>query len=142
MRRIPLLLLGLMLALTLVVAACDDDDDSSTTSAEEAYCQDVDTLTADVNSLASLDVVAEGTDGIESAVSAVQTDVDSLKDSAGDVAGDEVDALDSALSDLDDALEAAGDDLTAENSSDVVSAIENTASAAQTLETTLEASCP
>ncbi|MDH3226550.1 MAG: hypothetical protein OEM67_05615, partial [Thermoleophilia bacterium] len=114
MRRFSLLLVSLMLTLALVVAACDDDDDSATTSAEEAFCADADSLQAGVSALADLDVVAEGTNGIESAVSDVETDLQNLKESGTEVGGDELDALESSVQDLEDALSAAGEDLTTE----------------------------
>ena len=107
-------------AMALCAVACSDDDDQS---AQERYCEAGASLESSVNELLNLDVIAEGTSGVETAVDAVEEDVDELRDSATDAAADEVDALSNALSDLGDALSAAGGELTSDNATAVVDAI-------------------
>jgi hypothetical protein len=142
MRRYPLAMLCLVIALALVVAACDDDnDDDATTSAEEAFCADAESLEASIDNLVNLDVVAEGTNGVETALDAVKEDFDSLKESGQEVASDELDALDTALNDLDESLQAAGDDLSAENATAVVGDVSSAATAAQGVRDTFRAAC-
>jgi len=108
-------------ALTLgaaVLAACGDDE-----SAQDRYCEAGESLNASVSALFDLDVVAEGTNGLRSAIEDVNNDLTELRDSASDAASDEVDALNDAVGALDDALNAAGDSLTADNATGVVDAI-------------------
>jgi len=80
-------------------------------------------LESSVDALLNLDVIAEGTNGVETAVDAVEEDVNGLRDSATDAASEDVDALSDALSDLGDALGTAGDELTSDNATAVVDAI-------------------
>ena len=120
-------------AVALGAAACSDDDQS----AQERYCEAGASLESSVNALLNVDVIAEGANGVESAVDAVKDDADELGDSATDAAADEADALDDALSDLGDALGAAGDDLTSDNAAAVVDAISAVQSAATGVYATL-----
>ena len=113
--------LALAGAVALSAAACSDDDDDK--SAQERYCEAGASLESSVNALSNVDVIAEGANGVDTAVDGVKDDVNELRDSATDAAADEVDALNDALSDLGDALGAAGDDLTSDNATDVVDAI-------------------
>ncbi|MFW2381309.1 MAG: hypothetical protein ACN4GZ_06075 [Acidimicrobiales bacterium] len=115
------LIRSLALALVTVggLAACSSDDQS----AQDQYCDAGESLRSNVDALLSLDVVSEGTDGITSAVNAVEDSFDDLSDSASDAASDATDALDDALNDLESALSAVGDDLTSENATSVVDAI-------------------
>ena len=117
------------------VAACSDDGDEP--SAQEQYCEAGESLRSSVGSLADLDVVAEGTNGVESAVDQVADDVSELRDSASDAAADDVDALESAVSDLRDALSSLGDELTRENATAVIDAISSVSSAATAVYDTL-----
>ncbi len=130
-RKRSTLLISLSVMLALSVAACDDDDEPS---AEEAFCSDAAALETSVTSLADLDVVAEGTDGIEAAVGDVQSDLQDLSDSGSEVAADEIDALDDSLSGLEDSLNAAGENLTADNATDVISALGTVATSAQAVQ--------
>ena len=108
--------LALAGAVALSAAACSDDDDKS---AQERYCEAGASLESSVNALSNVDVIAEGANGVETAVDGVKDDVNELRDSATDAAADEVDALNDALGDLGDALGAAGDDLTSDNATHV-----------------------
>lgn len=114
-------LAGTALALTLGAAAlvaCGDDE-----SAQDRYCEAGESLNASVAALFDLDVVAEGTNGLRSALEDVENDLTELRESASDAASDEVDALNDAVDELNDALSAAGDSLTANNATGVVDAI-------------------
>ena len=120
-------------AMGLCAVACSDDDQS----AQERYCEAGASLESSVNELLNLDVIAEGTSGMETAVDAVEEDVDELRDSATDAAADDVDALSNALSDLGDALSAAGGELTSDNATAVVDAISAVQAAATDVYATL-----
>ena len=114
-------LAGTALALTLGAAAlagCGDDE-----SAQDRYCEAGESLNASVAALFDLDVVAEGTNGLRSALEDVENDLTELRESASDAASDEVDALNDAVGELNDALSAEGDSLTADNATGVVDAI-------------------
>ena len=115
------------------LAACSDDDKS----AQEKYCEAGASLESSVNALLNLDVIAEGTNGVESAVNSVEDDVNELRDTATDAAADEVTTLDDALGGLGSALSAAGGDLTAENASAVIDAISAVQTAATGVYSTL-----
>jgi len=109
------------LSLTLcaaALAACGSDE-----SAQDRYCEAGESLNASVAALFDLDVIAEGTNGLRSAIEDVNNDLTELRDSASDAASDEVDALNDAVGELNDALNAAGDSLTADNATGVVDAI-------------------
>jgi hypothetical protein len=57
-----------------------------------------------VSSLASLDVVASGTDGLTARVDAIKDDLNDMKDSGTEVAATEIDALETAASAVYDVL--------------------------------------
>lgn len=101
-----------------LLAGCGDDE-----SAQDRYCEAGAALESSVAALFEVDVIAEGTDGVRAAVDAVQDDVEELAESARDATADDVDALDSAVGDLNDAIAAAGEQLTEENATAVVDAI-------------------
>lgn len=123
-----------MLTGVLVVAGCGSDDDES---AQDRYCAAGESLETSLDELADLDLVAEGTDGLTAAVDQVQSDLADLRDSASDAAADEVSALEQAVDDLNDAISALDGDLTSDNASSVGAAIENVATAAQSVRDTL-----
>ena len=110
------------------LASCSSDDDEP--SAQEQYCAAGESLRSSVESLADLDVVAEGTNGVESAVDQVADDVSELQETADDAAAEDVDALESALDDLQSALSAVGGELTEENATAVVDAVSAVSAAA------------
>jgi hypothetical protein len=116
------------------LAACSDDDEPS---AQEQYCDAGESLQSSVNALVDLDVVAEGTNGVEAAVGQVADDVDELRSSASDAAAEEVDALETAVDDLGDSLSDLSGELTQENATAVVDAISAVSNAAGAVYDTL-----
>lgn len=81
----------------VLLASCGDD-------AEDTFCEAGDSLRDDVASLSEVDVLADGLSAFDEPVEAIRVDVEQLRDSATDVAADEIAALESAISDLGDAL--------------------------------------
>ena len=79
------------------IAGCGSDDEPS---AQEKYCEAGDSLRSSVDALVGLDLVAEGTDGLNSAVDAVKGDVEELRDAASDAAADDVSVLEQSVDDL------------------------------------------
>jgi len=114
------LAVSLTLALGVIVpTACGDDE-----SAQDRYCEAGKSLNASVSALVEVDVVAEGTNGVSAALEDVNNDLSELGESASDAASDEVDTLKAAVGELEDALSAAGDSLTADNAVSVINAID------------------
>ncbi|MGI9643030.1 MAG: hypothetical protein ACR2N9_09625 [Acidimicrobiia bacterium] len=125
--------------LALVAFGCGDDDDGQ--SAQEKYCEAGQSLESSVNALTDLDLVAEGTDSLESAIDTIADEVDALQDAAADAAEDEVDALEDALDELDDAFSDLGDDISTDNVGALQTAIQGVSTAAQGVYGTLT-DCP
>lgn len=93
---------GLFLAAALTLPlACGDDDDSSDTA---AVCDSRDDLQASVQALGNVDILRQGTNGLEEAADDVRDALDHVQQAAQDEYGDQVDAVQSALSNLGDAL--------------------------------------
>lgn len=108
-----------------LLAACGDDE-----SAQDRYCAAGEELGSSLGALTDLDLIAEGTSGLESAVQQVQDDVSELRDAATDATSDDVDALNDAIGTLESASSDLGGDLTSENAAAVSTAIQGVASAA------------
>ena len=91
----------LVVALAFTAAACggDDDDESAPT-----LCDDVETLQSSVTDLKNVDVVANGVSALETAVSDVTTNVQTVADAAQDEFSDEVDALQESIQTLGTAI--------------------------------------
>ena len=116
------------LAMAALVAACGSDDSPSTsdstsetspapaastadstpdeTSAAPSgdVCADREALRDSVAALADVDLVAEGTNGAKSAISAVKDDLAALRSSAGSELEPEVQAVQDAVDDLETAV--------------------------------------
>lgn len=125
-------LLAGLLGGVLLLTACGDDE-----SAQDRYCNAGEDLQDSVAALTDVDLIAEGTDGLDSALDAITDDLDTLKDAATDTAADDVDAVEAAVSDFGDALSSLGGELSSENVDGVVTAVESMASAVNGLATTL-----
>ena len=138
-RRPVALALGAALALSMV-ASCGSDDDGA--SSEEQFCAAGESLEADVASLASLDVVASGTDGLTEGIDAVKADLDDMKESASDVAASEIEALETAVDDVNTSLDDLGGDITAENATALVSALGAVSTSATAVYDVLSSTCP
>ena len=123
-----------MLVGVVVAAGCGSDDDES---AQDRYCAAGESLESSLDELASLDLVAAGTDGLTAAVDEVHSDLDELRDAASDAAADEVGALEQAVDGLDEAISTLGGDLTSDNATAVGTAIDNVSAAAQSVRSTL-----
>jgi len=91
------------------VSACGSDGDGQ--SSEDAFCAAGDSLRSNISGIADIDIVSGGTDAITDPLSAIQSDVDELRDSGSDVAADEISALETAVDELDSALGDLGDDV-------------------------------
>jgi hypothetical protein len=126
------------LAAGLSLAACSSDDDQS---AQEKYCEAGQSLESSAAALLNLDLIAQGTSGLEDAVDAVEEDLDALQDSATEAAADEVDALEQSVKDLDSALSDVGGDISTENVAALETAVQAVATATKGLANTLT-DCP
>ena len=114
--------------LLLVAVGCGDDDDDSS-----ALCTDRDQLSASVQALGDVDVTADGTDALRTAVDDVVDDVDQLAEDAGDELGDEVDAVRDAISDVGTTLGSIGDQSVSSVLESLQSELTELSDAAQTL---------
>jgi outer membrane murein-binding lipoprotein Lpp len=115
-RRVAQLALGAVLGVALL-AGCGDDDSGDEPSAQEQYCEAGDSLESSVSALVDLDLVAEGTSGLESAVDAVKADLDELRSTASEAAAEEIDALEQSVDDLGTAASDLGGEISTENAS-------------------------
>ena len=131
----PWLATGLTVAF---VAGCGSDDEKS---AQERYCEAGTSLEVSVDALADIDLLAEGTDGLESAVEAIERDVTELRDAATDAADDDVKALQQSIDGLGDALSGLGGAITTENVAAVGAAVGSVSDSAQAVYATLT-DCP
>lgn len=113
-------------------SACGSDDEASR---EAAFCNAGDSLRTDIAAVGDIDILSEGTNGLNERFIAIETDLKELVDSGSDVAADEIEALDSAVSELGSALEALGDDVSVDGARAVGTALTNvTAAASATLD--------
>lgn len=106
----------------IMLAGCGDDGES----AQDRYCAAGESIQTSLSSLTDLDLIAEGTDGLNTAVDNVKDDLDELRDAAGDAASDDVSALEQSVDDLEAAISALG----GESVSTVATAIQEVASSA------------
>ena len=147
------------LAMAALVASCGSDDSSSTsdstgvtspapaastsdstpdeTSAASSgdVCADREALRDSVAALADVDLVAEGTNGAKSAISAVKDDLAALRSSAGSELEPEVQAVQDAV----DELETAVGNLGSGGATQAVTAVSDLVTSAGTLLDSLDA---
>jgi uncharacterized phage infection (PIP) family protein YhgE len=114
------------------LAACGDDQ-----SAQDRYCEAGEALRTDILALQDLDLIGEGVDGLESALNTIDDDLEALRDAARESAADEVEALESAVADVESAVTQLGEQLSTDNVSTLVDAIGAVGSAAQDVYATL-----
>ena len=124
-----------VVGLTLLVTGCGDDDP------DQAFCDAVASLDSDVEAISDLDVAAEGTDALRTALGDVEADLAEVRATGAEVAPEELSALDSALSDLQGALSDVSDDATADEVSAIATALQQTAQAAERTVTTFQETC-
>ena len=129
-----------MLLLAGAAVACSDDSDD--VSPEEAYCNAGESLQTSVESLLDLDVIAEGTNGIEAAIESVESDFSEFTDAAEEVTAEEGEALEAAFNDLKAAFDAIADyGITLDNSTAVIDALVAMAAPAEAVFATLTETC-
>jgi hypothetical protein len=137
--KLPALAVLMLLLMGAAVACSDDSDD---VSPEEAYCNSGESLQTSLESLLDLDVIAEGTNGVETAIENVQSNLSEFTDAAKDVTSDETQALEDAFGELESAFSALGDDgLSIENGSEVIDALTGLVVPAEAAFTTLTETC-
>lgn len=129
--------IGVGLGIALL-AGCGSDDDASD---QEQYCEAGESLESSVSALGDLDLVAEGTNGLEAALEAIEADVNELMNTASEAASDEISALEQSLDDLESALADLGGEITSDNASTVAAAAQNVSESAQAVYGTLT-DCP
>jgi len=101
---------GLMASLLVLATACGDDDDADRTGDEaSAVCDATDELDSSVNALGGLDVSAEGTDAVDTAVDDVRNDIEAVRDAAQGEVDDEVEDVETAFDELEAAVATFGD---------------------------------
>jgi hypothetical protein len=143
----------LLVLLAFGIPGCSDEDSSSTDTdtddgsaqEQEQACADWAQLQAAVTALGDVEVVADGTDALRTAVDGVESALQQFGDSAGDQVGDEVDALEAAVGDLTAAVRAAVDDAAAEGAGSglvaIGEAVQQVATAADDLAAELQPGC-
>ena len=119
------------------LSACGSDSESS----EDAFCDAGDSLRADVEGIADIDVVSGGTDAVTDQIDAIQSDVAQLSESGLDVAADEISALETAVDDVSSELQGLGDDISVENAQAVSSSIGSVVTAAGAVYERLDTVC-
>ena len=119
-------------ALTVaLLAGCGSDDEQSD---KEQWCAAGDSLSADIGALKDLDLVAEGTDGLESALTEIENDVKELYDNVDlDGEKEDIDLLQEAIDGLDNAMSGLSGDITSENVEAVQAAVVNVGNASSLL---------
>lgn len=130
----PVRFIAALLVGVAALAACGSDDDES---AQDRYCAAGDDLESSVTALTQIDLIAEGTNGLDDALGAVEDDVSTLADTASEAASDEVSALEESVQDLGSALEGLAGEITSDNVSVVATAVESLATSAQAVYQTL-----
>jgi hypothetical protein len=135
-----------VVALALTVAGCGSDSDSgsssSSTTAQQAVCKDKSALEDSVKSLTNLDLATAGEGKIESDAEDVQKNLDALGQSVKANLKPEVDALKSAVQDLEDAIKGFGDQSLSQSLQDTGSAISKVGSTSADLAKKLNDQCP
>jgi hypothetical protein len=88
--------------IALLVTACGGADDSSspTSAPADDVCQDAEALRSSVDELKDVDLVAEGTNGANAAISAVKDDLAAISESAGDELRPQVQAVEDSIDEL------------------------------------------
>lgn len=114
-RAYVLAIIGLLV--TVLVAACSSDNDSSsssgstgsksgsaTASSSADVCEDYANLESSLNNLTNLKLTAVGTDGLTAAVNDIKSDLTALKSSSKDQYSSQIDALNTAISNIQSTL--------------------------------------
>ncbi len=137
-----LIFCSLIAAIAIFAIACGDDDNDSSATPTPSVCDAEEALDQAVTNLADLDVVSEGTNALNAAVADVKTELGDLKTAVGSDVADEVDALDTAVSDAEETLSGIDNDATLNEKIDAVqSAFTGVATAAADLKDALSQEC-
>jgi hypothetical protein len=133
----------LMVALFAGAAvACGDDDSSDADStATPSVCDQRAALEDSVAALSSLDVIAEGTNGLNAAVDDVEADIDSLAAVTSSEVQAEVDALNEAIDRADETFSDLNDESLLAAAAEVALTIADVALAGEALVSALAAEC-
>jgi hypothetical protein len=100
MKKMRLIVVGLALATALV--ACTDSDETST-------CDSLQGLANSVNDLVNIDVVAEGTDGLDEALQTLEKSWQAVESDSADQFGSEVQALSDSVDNTAETVASFGD---------------------------------
>lgn len=117
----------------VALVGCGDDDQS----AQEKYCAAGESLESSLGALTDLDLIAEGTDGLNAAVGEVRSDLGELSDSASEASADKVGALEQSVDELEGAISTLDGELTSDNAAAVGAAIQTVGTSAQAVLDTL-----
>jgi hypothetical protein len=117
--RTPTILAALVLAAAVAVAGCGSaaspspsETPSSSPSAatpESEVCTAIADLQSSVESIKDVRPVQDGVEGYKAAIEVVRTDLKAVREIAGDEIGDQVDALETAIADLESTLDSVGE---------------------------------
>lgn len=110
--RTPTILAALALA-AIVVAGCGSAASPSPSAAPSAspspatseVCTAIADLQASVDAVKDVKPLQDGVEGYQAAVAEVRTDLKAVREAAGDEIGDQVDALETAIADLESTLD-------------------------------------
>lgn len=116
-------------ALSVGAVACSSDETTAST------CDDAKAFATSLRGLLDVDLVSTGTDGLTAAVDDVETSWAKLDASASEQFGDQVDALDSAVSEAVDTIEGLPQ---SDSISDAASSVQSSIDAVSTAWTSLQ----
>ena len=137
--RRPLgLAVGAALALS-IVAGCGSDGEQA--SPEEQFCAAGEDLRSELSSLASLDVVQGGIDGITASIDAIKGDLSDMRASGSEVAASEIETLQTSVDELSSSVEALGGDISVSNATAVATAVAAVGTSARGVLDALTSTC-
>jgi hypothetical protein len=147
MKLRPLVMAGAMSAAVLAGCGSTSSSSSSSTttspvSSKQAVCTARDNFKKSVTALTSPALLTGGKAGIQSAVASVKKSLDAVVSAAKSAHKPQVDAMKSAMSDLDKALGNLGSGSVTSNLQAVGTAIARVGTTAETLISTLHTECP
>jgi hypothetical protein len=122
MRRCRAGIVSLVAAAGLAACSSDPGTEASATPTPDP-CASADALRESLTALGDVQVVQDGTDGLQEAWTAVQDDWDQLAEDAGDQYGDQADEVRAAADDVRSALDSAQDDASAQTLADVAASV-------------------
>ncbi|MGZ4690045.1 MAG: hypothetical protein ACXVJW_10195 [Acidimicrobiia bacterium] len=131
--------------LAVLLVGCSSDSKSSsttTTTPKDAVCADKSALESSVKALTNPDLLTSGTSSIKTAVKKVKTNLDALRQSVKADLKPQVDAVKSALDQLQAAVDNVGSGSLTENLQAIGDAISKVGATAGDLESALQSRCP